>query len=130
MTGSGSMRRAPRPLAAAACAVLMIAGIATPELAAPKAIAHPKLYILDCGTIAPMDPKLFGLEASEIKGDGHFVTPCYLVVHPKGTLIWDVGQVPDARIPDDGTEVVEQGILKATRRLAPQLKALGYEPKD
>jgi N-acyl homoserine lactone hydrolase len=88
------------------------------------------LYILDCGTIAPMNPELFGLKASEIKGDASFVTPCYLVVHPKGTLIWDVGQVPDADIPDDGTEVVLQGLLKATRRLAPQLAALGYAPKD
>jgi len=88
------------------------------------------LYILDCGTIAPMNPELFGLKANEIKGDASFVTPCYLVVHPKGTLIWDVGQVPDADIPDDGTEVAVQNILKAKRRLAPQLKALGHEPKD
>ena len=125
-----STHRVGRALSAIALTALLIgcAAGSGPKLA--QAAAHPKLYILDCGTIAPMDPKLFGLEASEIKGDGSFVTPCYLVVHPKGTLIWDVGQVPDARIPDDGTEVVEQGILKATRRLAPQLKALGYEPKD
>jgi glyoxylase-like metal-dependent hydrolase (beta-lactamase superfamily II) len=51
-------------------------------------------------------------------------------VHSKGTLIWDVGQVPDQDIPDNGTEVVQQRILKATRRLAPQLEALGYPPKD
>jgi len=41
-----------------------------------------------------------------------------------------VGQVQDKDIPDDGTEVVKQGILKATRRLLPQLAALGYQPKD
>jgi glyoxylase-like metal-dependent hydrolase (beta-lactamase superfamily II) len=98
--------------------------------AAPAAPKNLRWYILDCGTIAPMDPTLFGLQASEVKGDVHFVSPCYLVVHPKGTLIWDVGQVPDKDIPDDGTEVVQQRILKATRRLAPQLAALGYEPRD
>jgi hypothetical protein len=43
-------------------------------------------------------------------------------VHPKGTLIWEAGQVPDQDIPDDGTEVMEQGLLKAKRRLAPQLE--------
>jgi len=128
MKCSGSAPRAA--LLACAFATLLVACSGGPEVATSSAPAHPKLYILNCGTIAPMDPKLFGLEANEIKGDGSFVTPCYLVVHPKGTLIWDVGQVPDARIPDDGTEVVEQKILKATRRLAPQLKALGYEPKD
>src|SRR5262245_14144128 len=90
----------------------------------------PRLYILDCGTIAPMDTKLFGLERGEVHGDGSFVTPCYLVVHPKGTLIWDVGQVPDRDIPDDGTEVVQQGILKAKRRLTSQLAVLGYRPED
>ena len=73
-----------------------------------------------------MDPALFSVKKEEIAGDVSFVSPCYLVVHPKGTLVWDVGQVPDQDIPDDGTEVVQQGILKATRRLDNQLAALGH----
>jgi glyoxylase-like metal-dependent hydrolase (beta-lactamase superfamily II) len=97
---------------------------------AAKRVKSPRLYVLDCGDIRPMDPTLFGLKKEEIAGDAHFVTPCYLIVHPKGTLMWDVGQVPDAQIPDDGTEVVVQDLLKAKRKLLPQLKALGYEPKD
>ena len=124
------MYRAFRALSGVSFAALALAIAADSDIAAAASSATPKLYILDCGTIAPMNPELFGLKASEIKGDGGFVTPCYLVVHPKGTLIWDVGQVPDSDIPDDGTEVVQQGMLKATRRLAPQLAALGYEPKD
>ncbi len=96
----------------------------------PTAANGPRLYLLDCGDIKPMDPTLFGLKKDEIAGDGSFVTPCYLIVHPKGTLIWDVGQIPDAQVPDDGTEVVVQDLLKAKRKLLPQLKALGYEPKD
>src|SRR5512142_663936 len=89
-----------------------------------------RLYVLDCGTIAPMDPTLFGLKPEEVGREVTFVTPCYLIVHPKGTLIWDVGQVPDQDIPDDGTEVVQQRLLKAKHRLATQLAALGYQPKD
>ncbi len=89
-----------------------------------------RLYVLDCGTISAMDPALFGLKASEVNREVTFVTPCYLIVHPKGTLMWDVGQVPDQDIPDNGTEVVQQDILKAKRRLAPQLAALGFRPKD
>jgi glyoxylase-like metal-dependent hydrolase (beta-lactamase superfamily II) len=92
--------------------------------------AGPRLYVLDCGTISPMDPALFSLKKEEIKGDAHFVSPCYLIVHPKGTLAWDLGQVPDAKIKEDGTEAVEQGILKATRRLDHQLEALGHPVKD
>jgi glyoxylase-like metal-dependent hydrolase (beta-lactamase superfamily II) len=98
--------------------------------ATPPKPTSPRLYVLDCGTISPMDPALFNLKASEVKGDVSFVSPCFLVVHPKGTLIWDVGQVPDKDIPDDGTEVVQQGILKAKHRLATQLMALGFRPQD
>jgi glyoxylase-like metal-dependent hydrolase (beta-lactamase superfamily II) len=73
-----------------------------------------------------MDPALFSLKQGEFVGDVHFVSPCYLIVHPKGTMVWDVGQVPDAKIKDDGSEAVEQDILKATRRLGTQLTALGH----
>ena len=99
------------------------AGAAAQPAAAP---VGPRLYVLDCGTIAPMDPTLFSLKKEEVKGDVSFASPCFLIVHPKGTLAWDVGQVPDKDIPDDGTEVVQQGILKATRRLDRQLEALGH----
>jgi glyoxylase-like metal-dependent hydrolase (beta-lactamase superfamily II) len=92
----------------------------------PAEPTGPRLYVLDCGTISPMDPALFSLKKEEIAGDAHFVSPCYLIVHPKGTLVWDVGQVPDAKIKEDGTEAVEQDILKATRRLGTQLTALGH----
>jgi glyoxylase-like metal-dependent hydrolase (beta-lactamase superfamily II) len=125
--------RALRSVGFACLMVLTLATAAEPRSAkavgAPKA-SSPRLYVLDCGTISPMDPALFSLKASEVKGDVSFVSPCFLVVHPKGTLIWDVGQVPDKDIPDDGTEVVQQGILKAKHRLATQLVALGLHPQD
>ncbi len=123
-----SIRQVPRALCALALAfstVGVAANAATPVKTGPL-----RLYILDCGTIGPMDPTLFSLKPSEVNREVNFVSPCYLIVHPKGTLMWDVGQVPDKDIPDDGTEVVQQGILKATRRLGPQLAALGYSPKD
>jgi N-acyl homoserine lactone hydrolase len=109
-------------------ALCLLTASAAASAAAP--VKHLRLYLLDCGTIAPMDPALFNLRKEEIKGDASFVSPCYLIVHPKGTLIWDVGQVPDGLIPDDGTEATTQRILKATRRLTTQLAALGYSPKD
>jgi len=113
-----------------AIAAMIVWLAATPQSTLLAAPARVRLYVLDCGTIAPMDPTLFGVKPEEVKREVTFVTPCYLVVHPKGTLIWDVGQVPDQDIPEDGTEVVRQGILKAKHRLAPQLAALGYQPKN
>jgi N-acyl homoserine lactone hydrolase len=109
---------------------VVLAGPGQPCWSAAPAVTSLRLYVLDCGTIAPMDPKLFSLTAEEVKREVVFVTPCFLIVHPKGTLMWDVGQVPDAHIPDDGTEVTEGGILKSKRRLLPQLAALGYQPAD
>ncbi len=111
-------------------AALLAVAACLSSTATPAASKGPRLYVLDCGDIKPMDPTLFGLKKEEIAGDAHFVTPCYLIVHPKGTMMWDVGQVPDAQIPGDGTEAVVQDLLKARRKLLPQLKALGYEPKD
>jgi N-acyl homoserine lactone hydrolase len=118
---------------AAVCSgfVIALTFVSAAAVAAPKPpkVKSPRLYVLDCGTIEPMDPKLFGLEKHEISGDGSFVTPCYLVVHPKGTLIWDVGQIPDARIPGDGTEV-KADVLKARVKLVPQIEALGVKVQD
>lgn len=118
-----------RRLGAAALAIAAVGvGLAAaPQAALPKTL---RLYVLDCGTITGMDPTLFGLKPEELGREVTFVTPCYLIVHPKGTLIWDVGQVPDNDIPDDGTEVVQQKFLRATHRLTTQLAALGYKPRD
>lgn len=127
MTTRNVLRPAARA-SIAACTLMMLACSRAPAPEAPSAAAPPgpRLYILDCGTISPMDPELFGLKREEVTGDVSFASPCYLIVHPQGTLVWEAGQVPDEKIADDGTEAVEQEILKATRRLGTQLAALGH----
>lgn len=100
--------------------------LAFPAWAAEPATTGLRLYILDCGTIDAMDTTLFGLQPNEVAGDHGFVSPCYLVVHPRGTLLWDVGQVPDELIPEDGTIASVQGLLKASRKLETQVEAIGY----
>jgi N-acyl homoserine lactone hydrolase len=128
MHGNTMIHFGRQVLALAALLGLGLAGVAA--AAGPAPPRDLRLYVLDCGTISPMDPALFNLKKEEIRGDASFVSPCYLIVHPKGTLIWDVGQVPDAMIADDGTEATTGRILKATRRLSTQLKALGYSTQD
>ena len=95
----------------------------------PAAPASVRLYILDCGTIGSMNPASYSLKAEEIKGSLDFITPCYLVVHPRGTLMWDVGQIPDANFPANGGTAT-QGVFTSTKKLLPQLAALGYKPSD
>jgi glyoxylase-like metal-dependent hydrolase (beta-lactamase superfamily II) len=88
-----------------------------------------KLYVFDCGTIGSMNPASYDLKPEEIKGSLDFVTPCYLVVHPRGTLMWDVGQIPDSSFPANGGTAT-QGVFTSTKKLLPQLAAVGYKPSD
>jgi len=114
---------------AAAVAVILPA---LPRVSAQTRPAPPpsvRLYVLDCGTIGSMNPSSYDLKPEEIKGSIDFITPCYLVVHPRGTLAWDVGQIPDAAFPADGSPG-KQGVFTSTRKLLPQMAALGYKPSD
>jgi glyoxylase-like metal-dependent hydrolase (beta-lactamase superfamily II) len=87
-----------------------------------------RLYIMDCGTIGAMNPSLYNLKAEEIKGPATLVTPCYLIVHSRGTLLWDAGQIADEAFPADGKPVT--GMFGATKKLLPQLAEIGYKPSD
>ena len=87
-----------------------------------------RLYVFDCGVIKGLDPALFNFRREEV-ATTDFAVPCYLIVHPKGTLIWDVGVIPDSAFKDDG-QPVTQGPSTATRTLKSQLAEIGYEPAD
>jgi glyoxylase-like metal-dependent hydrolase (beta-lactamase superfamily II) len=99
--------------------------MAQPKPAAPSSV---RLYILDCGIIVAMNPASYDLKPEEIKGPLDFITPCYLVVHPKGTLIWDVGQIADTNMPASGPG--SQGPFRVNKKLLPQLAELGYKSSD
>jgi glyoxylase-like metal-dependent hydrolase (beta-lactamase superfamily II) len=63
---------------------------------------------------------------------------CYLVAHPKGTLMWDVGAVPDGDVTSPGTPtryhiVLPNGnerFVTTTQTLKTQLAGAGYAPGD
>jgi N-acyl homoserine lactone hydrolase len=96
--------------------------------AAPKPPSSLRLYIFDCGVIKGLGVDLFGFKAGEVPARDFFV-PCYLVVHPKGTLMWDVGVISDSAFKADGAPVTE-GRSTVNKPLLPQLAALGYTPAD
>jgi len=75
-----------------------------------------------------MDPANYDLKLGEIKGPLDFITPCYLVVHPRGSLIWDVGEIPDTKMPATGPGT--QGPFRVSKKLLPQLASLGYTPDN
>src|SRR5689334_19235301 len=94
----------------------------------PAGITSPRIYVFDNGTLSGLDPKqFFGFERSELKAVD-FTAQSYLVVHPKGTLMWDAGVIADSQFT--GTGPVKEGISTATKPLLPQLQSAGYTPAD
>src|SRR5665213_1709591 len=124
MTRSRRMRNKCIALVAA---VLLAgtAGLAQQKPAAPKSL---RLYVFDCGVIIGLGVDLFGFKPGEVPARDFFV-PCYLIVHPKGTMMWDVGVIPDTAFKADGAPVT-QGASTVSKPLLPQLAALGYTPAD
>ena len=60
--------------------------------------------------------------------------PCFLVAHPRGTLMWDVGVIPDAAVEAQpkGARADVNPVVAAivTRTLRSQLQQIGYRPTD
>jgi glyoxylase-like metal-dependent hydrolase (beta-lactamase superfamily II) len=56
---------------------------------APK-VSSPRLYVFDCGTLIYNKPEDYNLKREEVRDTNMGVT-CYLVVHPRGILLYDTG---------------------------------------
>jgi N-acyl homoserine lactone hydrolase len=109
--------------------ILIVISLVSGVTSCAREATGPKLYVMDCGIITMMNPESYDLRAEEISGSGDFATPCYLIVHPAGTLVYDVGQIPDADFPEDGSPATA-GVFTSDRPLLPQLAEIGYQPSD
>ena len=58
-----------------------------------------------------------------------FVNQSYLIVHPRGTVMFDTGGIGDDKFPAGGG-AAKEGIMTATKKLVPQMRAAGYTPAD
>jgi N-acyl homoserine lactone hydrolase len=85
-----------------------------------------RLYVLDCGIITPANVDAYGLKPSEMV-ETKMVTPCYLIAHPRGSLIWDTGEIPDSAFAG-GVSPQKLNAFTVDRPLLPQLAAIGYTP--
>jgi glyoxylase-like metal-dependent hydrolase (beta-lactamase superfamily II) len=96
-----------------------------PKPTPPKSL---RLYVLDCGRINVANGDSMGFKPGEL-ATANMVTPCFLIVHPKGTLMWDTGEIPDSAFAK-GVSPATQGAFVVDRPLLPQLAAIGYTPAN
>src|SRR5262249_5600139 len=83
-----------------------------------------KLYIFDCGTLKSGNPAPL-LERGVTTTD--MSVTAYLIVHPRGTLLWDSCVILDDLIQPTGTT---EARATANKTLRGQLAEIGYKPSD
>jgi len=59
-------------------------------LAALPRVTSPRIYVIDCGTLIFNRPEDYNLTRNEV-ADTNMPVPCFLVIHPKGLLLFDTG---------------------------------------
>jgi N-acyl homoserine lactone hydrolase len=96
----------------------------------PAAAQNLRLYVFDNGVLQGLDPAGFHFTKEQIPVTD-MACASYLIVHPKGTLLWDSGVIPDSSI-EAGQPEQKRGsyTIKASKTLKSQLAAAGYAPKD
>lgn len=88
-----------------------------------------RLYALDCGRIQLADMGMFS-DTGEYDGrPGQLVSPCFVVVHPSGTLLWDTGL--GDHLAGKGPVAAPGGVtLQVDRSLQSQLQMIGVKQPD
>lgn len=111
--------------AATLLAALLVGCTSSPSALPVEA---PRLYVFECGTIDVGDISLFqpGIGKGEHK---RLTVSCYLVAHPKGTLLWDTG-LPDEfiKVPE-GKTMFNVLTARVTRGFAAQLAEINVKPE-
>ena len=115
-TATGAQRSSPAPSAASAVPL--------------------RLYVFDCGTLDTADMSRYHMTRNEV-ATTRLSVACFLVVHPRGTLMWDVGGVPDDAWQPTGSAVTQaftlpdgqQREVTLRRPLIAQLTEAGFAPE-
>lgn len=94
---------------------------------AAKGKASLKLYVFDCGRIEVADISMFQPDVDN-HGPKKLVDSCYLIVHPKGMLIWDTGLTDDLAKEPEGKVSSGGFTMQVSHTLASQLAEIGVAP--
>ena len=103
-----------------------MASVNAPAPLTAPTVAGLRLYTLDCGSVHLPDMGMFS-DTGEYDGrPGTLVAPCFVVIHPNGTLLWDTGL--GDKLAGQGRVAVDGGVvLQVDRSLQSQLQAIGVQ---
>lgn len=114
----------------AAFAAAAVVSLTTLDASAADNIQQPRLYAIDCGRADFKDMGMFA-DTGEYDGKpGKIVTPCFLIRHPKGNLLWDTGIGDKVAQSKDGVDAGNGILLHADATLQAQLQQLALAPAD
>ena len=119
-------------MAAALLLALLLAAGARSQESAAGGLAM-RLYLLDCGTLKARDGVPYGLSLEQVP-PRDLSNPCALVVHPRGTLLWETGLHESVNATPPLTQPPRPGRPRPGDRvdtpLKQQLAEIGYGPSD
>lgn len=118
-------------LGAFALALMLSACAATPDQSAERrpARSEVKLYALNCGNLRVEDAYFFSDDDAYRGVARDLIVPCYLIRHPQGDLIWDLG-LPEGLADIPGGQDAPGMHASMARKLTAQLADLGLTPAD
>ena len=102
----------------------LLALLAAAQLIAAPPVTSLRLYVLDCGRLKSGNPSVLlerGVKVTDMSVEA------FLIVHPKGTLLWDSGVIPDELVQPSGTTEARATVHTTIKG---QLAQIGYKPED
>ena len=121
-----------RRMRKALCHLVAVLAAAPLGTAQPGNVLPPKtlrLYVFDSGTLYATDTSPYQLKKDEV-ATATMSMECFLIAHPKGTMIWDTGAVPDSRFKPGGAPGTMENLLAPFSLQASTLAwALGQSTK-
>src|SRR5437588_4970854 len=112
------------------CFLLVLPFVLALAQTAPRAQSQPvtsmRLYMFDCATLKNRDPATYSLTRDQVQALD-MSDPCFLVVHPQGTLLWETG-LNDGVYNRTGGGGARHDIIGQS--LKSQLTEIGYKPAD
>jgi len=112
-----------------ASSLLLTIALASGPARAKDPVKEVRLYAIECGRMEVKDMGAFA-DTGEYDGQsGTLAVSCYLIRHPKGTLLWDTGLSDKLAENKDGGDVGPFK-LRVKTPLIDQLKTIGVTPAD